>query len=259
MKRYFIELAYKGEFYSGWQIQDNAQTVQQELNSALSVLAGHPIQTTGCGRTDAGVHASQFFAHFDIENEVQDVNNWCYRLNSILPKGINVFRLFEVNQDDHSRFSALNRTYHYFLHHQKTAFNNSFSVYHSTVPDIDYLNQVSALLLGERSFKSLSKSNTQVNNYNCRIAEATWSRSDHQTIFKISSNRFLRGMVRGIVGTLLEYDLRKPEPSTITATLDSEDRGEAGVTAAAHGLFLTGIEYPFIQKISRPLPLIRSL
>lgn len=247
MLRYFIELAFSGKDFSGWQVQKNAETVQQVLDNALNVLV-KDIQgsTTGCGRTDAGVHASQFYVHFDTLSDIPDKGDLIYRLNALLPPTIAVSRLLSVDADAHARFSATSRTYEYYLHLRKEPFLNENSVFHPRGLDIQLLNEYAQLLAGERSFESFSKVKTEVTNFNCRVDEATWTQVSDQVVFRIRANRFLRGMVRAITGTFLQLQAKQEPASTVNDILEACDRSAAGPAAEPHGLYLTSVRYPFI-------------
>jgi tRNA pseudouridine38-40 synthase len=247
MGRCFIELSYDGTSYSGWQIQDNACTVQEKLNQELSMLLDELVNTTGCGRTDKGVHASHFYAHFDINKNDPDLKKLTYQLNAILPSDIAVKKIFTVPSKSHARYDATSRTYHYYIHRSKNPFLNKYSLFYSKDINMDVLNSISKKLIGEMSFKAFSKTNTQVNNYICNITEAIWSTTGDRLMFKISANRFLRGMVRALVGTLLDMTAKNIPVNTITDVINSEERKNAGPSVAAHGLFLTKVEYPFIE------------
>ena len=244
-KRYFIQLSYDGTHLHGWQIQPNAKSIQETLNEALCTLLRTNIYTIGCGRTDTGVHASFFVAHMDIAELVLSENELVYKLNRLLPESIAIQQIFEVDPTLHARFSALSRTYHYHI----TSVKNPFTVNRKwelrEVLDLNRMNESAKFLLGEHDFSCFSKSNTQTETNICRVSEAFWTRiSDSEIVFTISANRFLRNMVRAIVGTLVEVGKGKMDITDIKDILDSKNRSEAGTSVPAHGLYLTNVIYP---------------
>jgi tRNA pseudouridine38-40 synthase len=244
--RYFIEFAYKGTHYHGWQYQPNAASVQQTLNTALSLLLRTEIDAMGAGRTDTGVHASQMFAHFDFDNEI-DPPVLVHKLNSFLPKDIAVKNIIPVHDTAHARFDATRRTYEYHIHSFKDVFEDHSSWQLSHALDIDAMNEAAALLFSHTDFESFSKVNTDVNTFNCRIFEARWTKSNDRLVFTISADRFLRNMVRAIVGTLVNVGLGKISVDDFNAIIEGKDRGKAGFSVPAHGLYLTRIEYDYIK------------
>jgi tRNA pseudouridine38-40 synthase len=244
--RYFIEFAYKGTHYHGWQYQPNAASVQQTLNTALSLLLRTEIDAMGAGRTDTGVHASQMFAHFDFDNEI-DPPVLVHKLNSFLPKDIAVKNIIPVHDTAHARFDATRRTYEYHIHTFKDVFEDHGSWQLSHALDIDAMNEAAALLFGHTDFESFSKVNTDVNTFNCRIFEARWTKNNDRLVFTISADRFLRNMVRAIVGTLVNVGLGKISVDDFNAIIEGKDRGKAGFSVPAHGLYLTRIEYDYIK------------
>ena len=240
--RFFIELSYKGTNYHGWQIQPNCQTVQSEINSALTTLLGDKIQVMGAGRTDAGVHAIQMFAHFDSE-VFFDEKNLKIRLNRFLPFDIVVHNIFQVSEDVSSRFDALSRTYTYHVIMRKNPFIEHAYLLHKE-PDIDSMNLACKYILGKHDFTSFSKVNTQTSTNNCDVMFAQWEEIGNELIFTIRSNRFLRNMVRSIVGTLLDVGSGKISVDRVKEIINSRDRCLAGKSVPAYGLFLTKVEYP---------------
>ncbi|MBK8362402.1 MAG: tRNA pseudouridine(38-40) synthase TruA [Bacteroidetes bacterium] len=243
--RYFIRLSFDGTKFHGWQVQQNANSVQGELNKALEILFRKPIETTGCGRTDTGVHALHFFAHFETE-EITDVSDLIHKLNSILPMEIAVHSIFKVPPDYHARFSATSRTYEYHIINYKDPFLINRAWYNLNIPEIAELNKFVDVLKEYVDFTSFSKSNTQTYTNNCRIMEAGWSLdANGKKIFTIKADRFLRNMVRAIVGTLIMSAEKNLSEEQFRKILESKNRSEAGVSVPAHGLFLTKIEYPF--------------
>jgi len=253
LQRFFIELAYDGTNYHGWQIQRNAVSVQEVLNKALSTILREPIETLGCGRTDAGVHAKEFFAHFDAEKLmvdglwIIDNKNLIRGLNSILPQDIAIKNIFPVAPNAHARFDATLRSYEYHIHFNKDPFKNGHSWLLRDEPDIVLMNQAAAIIKEYIDFSCFSKSNTQVKTNNCKIARADWVKTDNCIIFHISADRFLRNMVRAIVGTLLQVGNHTIEPEAVSAIIESKNRSNAGVSVPACGLYLTEIKYPYIS------------
>lgn len=244
--RYFIKLAYNGSLYHGWQIQPNAASVQETLNKALSVLLHSNISLMGAGRTDTGVHAREMYAHFDFET-VFDIPKLIHKLNSYLPKDIVIYTIFLVNEEAHCRFDATKRTYEYHIHLFKDAFLHEQSWYVNQSLDIDLMNEAAQLLLNYTDFQCFSKVNTDVNTFDCSIYEAYWKKEDNKLIFTISANRFLRNMVRAIVGTLVNIGLHKINVADFIRIIESKNREKAGFSVPAHGLYLTKIVYPYIE------------
>lgn len=246
--RYFIELSYNGKAYHGWQNQPNAISVQQVLEEALSVLMKTKMEIVGAGRTDTGVHASQMFAHFDTEFEL-DISNLVYKLNAILPNDIAVHDLFKVKDDAHARFDAESRTYHYKISTTKNVFTIDFA-YRFQVPlDLKKMNEACKILLRYKDFQCFSKSNTDVKTYYCNIEKAEWIEKQNGLIFIITADRFLRNMVRAIVGTMINIGLGKIQVKDLIAIIESKNRSEAGYSVPAHGLYLTQITYPESLKL----------
>lgn len=246
MQRYFIHLAYNGTAYCGWQTQPGLPTVQQTLEQALSTLLRQPIAVVGCGRTDSGVHASDFYAHFDHSAPSLDTSQLSFKLNNLLPTDIAIHRIFPVAPNAHARFDATARTYQY---HTSTlrlpfAIGQYCRLYFN--PDIDLMNQAAQLLLQYDDFTSFAKLHTQVKTNICHLSEAHWDRVGDQLVFTIRSNRFLRNMVRSITGTLLDVGRGKLDLDGLRHIVEQRDRSAAGVSMPACGLFLTRVEYPFL-------------
>ena len=240
--RYFIELSYNGKNYHGWQIQPDAISVQEKINNALSTVYQKDIQIVGAGRTDTGVHASQMFAHFDIDKFIDD--NLVFKLNSILPNDIFIKAIFLVDDEKHARFDALSRSYEYKIWLGRNPFLLDFSwQIHSQKPNVTFMNEAAKLLLDYEDFESFSKVKTDVHTFNCNVTEAFWVQKDNQLTFHISANRFLRNMVRAIVGTLLDVGLDKISISDFKNIIESKNRSNAGLSVPAKGLFLTQIKY----------------
>ncbi|MCF8359604.1 MAG: tRNA pseudouridine(38-40) synthase TruA [Prolixibacteraceae bacterium] len=244
MQRYLMQLAYNGSAYCGWQIQPNAITVQQKLTEALRTLSREEVDVTGAGRTDTGVHASFFVAHFDLSKPITDSANFCFKLNSILPKDIVVKQVFPVNDDFHARFSARSRTYHYFISDQKEPFRNDFVNFCPYKLDVDLMNKGAELLKSYTDFTSFSKLHTDVKTNNCKIEEAFWAEKNGLLVFEITADRFLRNMVRAIAGTLIDLGRDKINLTELAKIVDAKDRGRAGASVPALALFLTDIVYP---------------
>jgi len=241
--RYFIEIAFNGKNYHGWQIQPDAASVQKTLEKALSTLLRKKIDLVGAGRTDAGVHAKQLFAHFDFDETI-DNKKLCFKLNSFLPNDIVVKNIFSVKEDAHARFHALSRTYEYHVSLEKDPFVNEFSYQLLQNPDVEKMNKASKILLNYTNFQCFSKSKTDVKTYNCIITFAEWKLHNNKLVFTITADRFLRNMVRAIVGTLLEIGLGKLEVNDLHDIIKSKNRSKAGTSAPAEGLYLTRVEYP---------------
>lgn len=243
MSRYFIELKYDGTNYHGWQIQDNANSVQAEVNKALSTLFQTNIMVMGAGRTDAGVHAQQIFAHFDIEKAI-DPPQLVFKLNTLLPQDISCSSAGEVNAEAHARFSATARTYEYWITSNKNPFLINKAYHYPKNLDIALMNKAANELKNHIDFSSFSKSNTDTHTNNCTITFAEWKQIGDTLIFTISADRFLRNMVRAIVGTLLEVGIGKISVDDVTTIINSKNRSNAGTSAPAQGLYLTQVIYP---------------
>ena len=242
--RYFIECAYKGTNYSGWQIQINALAVQEVIEKALSTLLKTKVEITGSSRTDAGVHANQQIAHFEIDNEINDTDNLVYRMNKILPFDISIKQIFEVADDYHSRFEAISRKYEYRISRKKNPFQKGLSYEFNGDLNLELMNKACLILFKYINFQCFSKIKTEVLTYNCTILEARWEENTDDTlIFHVKANRFLRGMVRSIVGTLLEIGLEKISLEDFEQIILSKNRKNAGWSVPAEGLFLMEVNY----------------
>ena len=249
MPRYFIEFSYDGSNYHGIQKQPNSLTIQEILETDISKYSGSNINLTLAGRTDAGVHAKQMFAHFDVDYDF-DKTNFCRSLNMMIPKDICIESLSQVTEDSHARFDALNRTYEYFISSKKDPFNYKFSYFFRDKLDLDKMNESSQRLIKHKNFKCFSKSNTDVKTYDCDIQFAEWNIYENGYKFSIRANRFLRNMVRSIVGTMIEIGTQKITDKDFQIILDSKDRRKAGYSVPASGLFLTNINYKKIFETS---------
>lgn len=243
--RYFIEFAYNGKNYCGWQYQPHSPSVQETLNKALSTLLRTPIDMVGAGRTDTGVHARQMYAHFD-HDEIADTVKLTQKLNSFLPDDIVVFRFIPLHDDAHARFDAVSRTYEYHIHTYKDAFENEGSWYQYHKLDIAKMNEAAQVLFNYIDFKCFSKTHTDVRTFNCKIMKAQWEQRDNKLVFTVSADRFLRNMVRAIVGTLVNVGFGKITVDDFKTIIESRDRGEAGFSVPAHGLYLTKVIYPYL-------------
>ncbi|MEM7086603.1 MAG: tRNA pseudouridine(38-40) synthase TruA [Bacteroidota bacterium] len=241
--RYFIEIAYNGKNYHGWQIQPDAISVQEVLEEAMSTIFQNKMKVTGAGRTDTGVHARQLFAHFDSE-EIVDLSDRAFRINCLLPKDISVKRIFPVPKDAHARFDAVERTYEYWITTVKDPFEVDFMYLVHKKLDVDLMNEAALILLEYKDFQCFSRNKTGVKTYHCDIKEAAWKVRGNNLVFTIVADRFLRNMVRAIVGTLLEIGLRKITLDDFHAIIKSKDRGNAKTSAPAHGLYLSKVTYP---------------
>jgi len=248
-QRYFIELSYNGTNYHGWQSQPNANTVQEELNNALATILREPVETVGCGRTDTGVHAKEFFLHFDSEtlgSGHQSLEKVTSGLNAILPHDIALKRIISVHPEAHARFDATLRSYEYHIHFEKDPFKLNRSWELRDKPDIALMNEAAKIIQEYTDFSCFSKSRTQTFTNNCKIARAEWVESADGLVFHISADRFLRNMVRAIVGTLLLVGRKEMEPEGIREIIESKNRSNAGTSVPACGLYLTEVKYTYL-------------
>ena len=248
MGRYFIHLAYNGANYNGWQTQPGLPTVQQTLEKALTTLLRQPIAVVGCGRTDTGVHASDFYAHYDLNdpNDPKDLKDLVFKLNNFLPPDIVIYDIFPVADNAHARFDATARTYQYHVSDRRLPFRQGqyCRIYYK--PDIEKMNEGARMLLEYEDFTSFAKLHTQVKTNICHLSEAHWDEVDDEWIFTIRSNRFLRNMVRSVTGTLLDVGRGKLTLDGLREIIERKDRCAAGVSMPACGLFLTKVEYPYL-------------
>ena len=241
--RFFITLSFDGTNYHGWQIQPNGDSVQQRLQEALSTLLRQPIEVVGAGRTDTGVHARMMVAHFDWE-ELIDGKQLAYKLNKFLPQDIAVQEVRLVDEEKHARFSATSRTYHYFIHMRKDPFQQAYSWQVPFKLDFEKMNEAAKVLLEYRDFTSFSKVNTDTKTNLCDVKEAFWEEiAPDRWRFTITANRFLRNMVRAIVGTLVEVGRGRLSPEDVRRIIEAKDRCSAGESVPAKGLFLVDIKY----------------
>jgi len=240
--RYFIELSYKGTNYHGWQIQPDAISVQEEIHKAISTILQHEIKLVGAGRTDKGVHAIQMIAHFDTCSILSD--EYVHKFNSILPNDIIINSIEKVSKNTHARFDAITRSYEYRILMQKNAFllDTTWQL-HQKKFDVDKMNIAAKLLCEYQDFESFSKVKTNVKSFDCKIMKAEWTLEDQHLTFHITANRFLRNMVRAIVGTLVEVGTGKKTVEDFKKIIESKKRSEAGASVPARGLFLTEVTY----------------
>ena len=243
--RYFIRLGYRGAAYHGWQVQPHDTSVQQVIEEALATLLRVPTPVTGAGRTDAGVNARLMVAHFDAEPPIADLDRLVHSLNALLPPDIAIYGISPVQNDAHARFDAINRTYKYFAVTHKDPFRYPLSWKCPPDLDFDLMNQAAARLLDYTDFTSFSKLHTDVKTNNCRVTLARWAREDGQWVFTITADRFLRNMVRAIVGTLVEVGRHKMTVEEFCQVIERKDRCAAGTSMPGHALFLWDINYPY--------------
>jgi len=247
-KRYFIQIAYDGSLYHGWQIQPNAITVQELLDKAMSTFFRQPIETLGCGRTDSGVHATQFFAHFDVEHlEEFKVMNAVAGINAMMPYQIAAKRILPVADDAHARFDATARAYKYFIHFEKNPFKLNRSWLVKDKLNVALMNRAANELLNYTDFSCFSKSNTQTFTNNCKIVKAEFEELNDGLVFTIEADRFLRNMVRAIVGTLVRVGRKEIDIEEFKNIIDSKNRSNAGQSVPACGLYLVKVSYPYIS------------
>jgi tRNA pseudouridine38-40 synthase len=242
--RYLLELSFNGANYHGWQIQPNSSSVQETIEKVISTILSEKISIVGAGRTDTGVHASYFCAHFDHKNEIEDKVDFIYKLNSFLPVDISINNIYKVKNDFHARFDAISRTYQYKLHTEKNPFLANNSYYLRKDIDFNKMNLAVLKLFNYKDFKCFSKSNTDVHTFDCEIKSASWTFKENHWVFEISANRFLRNMIRAIVGTLIEIGEGKYEISHLDHVIKSKNREVAGYSVPAQGLYLSNIMYP---------------
>jgi tRNA pseudouridine38-40 synthase len=243
MRKFFLTVAYKGTAYHGWQKQPNAVSVQEKIETSLSTLLQTETSILGSGRTDTGVHATAQVFQLELPNDV-DISQIVYRLNKLLPHDIAVSDYKEVNEDAHARFDAVSRSYEYHINTNKNAFTQDLSYYFTHSLDVPLMNEAAESMKAFTDFESFSKVKTDVNTFNCEIFEAIWKPHNELLVFHVSANRFLRGMVRTIVGTLLEVGLHNLTVEGFKNIIESKDRKAAGRSVPAHGLFLTSVKYP---------------
>ncbi len=253
--RYFMQMAYSGLNYHGYQIQPESDTVQARIEHCLSTLLACQVAITGCGRTDTGVSARCYYAHFDVEKEIENTNELCRKLNSFLPIDIVVYRIWPVDGDVHARFDAKSRTYHYYITKQKNPFHISDAYFLPVELDVELMQEAATALKEYTDFTSFSKLHTQVKTNNCVIYDACWyCREDSILVFSITADRFLRNMVRAIVGTLIEVGRGNMSLHDFRKVIEARDRSKAGFSVPAHALFLENVTYgdDFEMKRGKP-------
>lgn len=255
--RYFIQLAYDGTHYSGWQVQPNAVTVQETLNRTIGKLLRRPVHSMGCGRTDTGVHAKDFYMHFDTEEPLADPAGFTFRLNGALPRDISVFRTIPVHDKAHTRFDAVSRSYEYYIHFTRDPFLDKYSLFQGFYPlDWDRMKEATAFLRGIEDFTSLCLKSEDFKTNICRIDQMIWeeipsisygaaARGEKQMRLTLTANRFLRGMVRKIVGTLLMVGKHKISPEEFREVVSAKKSFRIALSAPPQGLFLSNIRYPY--------------
>ena len=251
--RYFLHMAYNGRNYFGWQVQPDRSTVQEKMESCLSALFREKVAVTGAGRTDTGVHASDFYAHFDTEIPLsEDQKGWLHRINAFLPEDIAVYDLIPVRPEAHARFDATSRTYRYRVCCDKAPFelDSAYRIFYR--PDVEAMNRCASLLPEYADFTSFSKLHTQTKTNLCKISRAEWREEGNLLVFEITADRFLRNMVRAIVGTLLDVGRGKMDEAGFRRLIEARDRCQAGTSVPAHALCLTRITYP--EGIFMPTP-----
>jgi tRNA pseudouridine38-40 synthase len=247
MSRYFIELFYKGTNYAGFQIQQNANSIQAEIEKALTIYFKAAFSLTGSSRTDAGVHALNNYFHFDAasleSSGADELDKAVYHLNAILPEDIVIKRIYKVKDDAHCRFDAISREYKYYIYQHKTPFLSDRAFFFPYKLDIDKLNEAAAALLNYEDFTSFSKKNTQVKTFNCKLSKSIWLLENDMLVFTVKGNRFLRGMVRGLVGTMLKVGTGKISVNDFCKIIEGKDCSKADFSVPPQGLFLVNVAY----------------
>lgn len=244
MTRYFIHMAYSGLNYHGYQVQPDADSVQARVEHCLSTLLGSDVSVTGCGRTDTGVSARCYYAHFDVEKEIADTETLCRKLNSFLPNDIVVYRIWPTKGGCHARFDAVSRTYHYYINQQKNPFHLQDSYFLTVELDVERMQEAADTLKEYTDFTSFSKLHTQVKTNNCVIYDARWYYgADGILVFSVTADRFLRNMVRALVGTMIEVGRGNMTVDGFRSVIEARDRGKAGYSVPAHALFLEDVQY----------------
>ena len=240
--RFFIQISYNGSNFSGWQKQPNAKSIQQEINYALSTILNENIEVVGAGRTDAGVHAKKTFAHFDCNN-LTNLDTLTFKLNKLLPNSIAIYDIRRVEDNASSRFDAKNRTYSYYIINKKNPLRTNTYLVHKEL-NIEAMNNACSYILGKQDFTSFSKVNTQTFTNICNVSFAKWKFKNNEMVFTITADRFLRNMVRAVVGTLLDVGTGKIMPVDVKEIISARDRGKSGFSVPAHALFLVDVGYP---------------
>ena len=251
LQRYFIEVLYKGTRYSGFQTQANANTVQAETEKAFAILQKQEIVLTGSSRTDTHVHAKQNFFHFDFEGIIH--SQFLYKINAILPRDIVIRNIYPVHKEAHCRFDAISRTYHYYIYQKKNPFLEDRAYYFPYSIDLAKMEEAAIVLKEYTDFTAFSKRNTQVKTFLCAILESDWLKEEGQLVYRVTSNRFLRGMVRGFTGTMLQIGRGKLTIGDFRNIIESKDNRTADFAVPGYGLFLTQVEFPS-GWLTSPLP-----
>jgi len=241
MMRYFIDISYNGKNYHGWQIQKNAVTVQSTIQDVISKILGKSTDIVGSGRTDTGVHAKSQVAHFDVNKEVD--NDFIYRVNAFLPQDISINSVNQVIDNSHARFDAISREYIYKIHDLKSPFVDGLSTFYNKKINMDLINEACSTIMKNSDFQSFSKVKTEVKNFNCIISHASIRRKNNFYLFKFCANRFLRGMVRALVGTLLQLNEGKINLKEFKLIFEKKNREYAGPSAPPYGLYLNKVNY----------------
>ena len=250
MSRYLLAFSYDGGSFHGYQIQPNATTVQSVLQDKLSLLLGSSLEIVGSSRTDAGVHAHQQFAHFDLPEGKKVKENWVFRLNRMLPESLAVQGIYEVAEDFHARFAALSRTYEYRISPSKSPFNSAYAYRFGVDLDVAAMNEAASLFFQHTDYQCFSKVKTEVATFECTIMQASWEWRGEELVFTIQGNRFLRGMIRGLVGTMLQVGRGQKRIEDFHAIIRSKNEQNVDFSTPAHGLYLSEIKYPdYFQKI----------
>lgn len=244
MQRYFAKISFNGTLYKGWQTQPDARSVQQEIEYCFGTYLNESIAITGAGRTDTGVHARDYFFHFDSANEELDNGEFAFRINSFLPPDIVVHKLYKVTTEAHARFDAITRTYEYTITRQKDPFRQDSAFYVYGDIDMESMNKACLQLLCYDDFKAFCKTGSDVKHHLCTVYQAEWTENNNLLVFRIKANRFLRNMVRAITGTCILIGLGKYDVGDMKRIIESKNRKEAGFSAPAKGLALVNVEYP---------------
>ena len=247
MSRYFLEVSYKGTKYSGFQLQDNANTIQAEVEKAFAILQKEKVTMTGSSRTDAGVHAFQNFFHFDFDGSINP--HFIYKINAILPADIVIKKLIPVQENAHCRFDALSREYKYYIYRHKNPFLNEKAFFFPYKLDIEKLKQAAQVIKGYQDFTSFSKRNTQAKTFICQLSVSEWIWKGDCLVYHVKANRFLRGMVRALTATMLNVGRNKFSINKFREIIEAKDCTKANFAVPAHGLFLLSVEYPTLYFI----------
>jgi len=242
--RYFIELSYHGLPYHGWQIQPNGVTVQERVNLSLTTVLGEAVNVVGCGRTDTGVHASHFVCHADLAEQLEDPDHLCYQLDRFLEKSISIHRIVPVDPGLHARFSAVSRTYIYLINRENTPFLREISWHHNRALDVGAMRHAALKMIGQHDYSSFCRLHSDVKHHVCHVSQAEFIESGDLLVFRVKADRFLRNMVRAMVGTLVLVGNGKLAPDAIETILRAGTRSAAGPSVPAEGLFLVHVAYP---------------